>query len=326
MASRRTEQFPYARADLTPLMPDELLSRPASDPDLVDVISLTDFYRVRASIFARAPAHRRVAPLCDSRPARLGQRRPPGNRLWNHEMQWRRANLAEQGQRRVVSSPAHSGPSGFDQRDASRQARFPPEAPFSLEPVSTDLEGVNRLEGTPLWAPETAPNGMPVGGIPMLDAALPLGLPRPIALPPVEIASISDTCGNFSGWEPFSVEELTRRYGGRANYIETGAPKGGRPGRSRLSARRRSGGCDAPSRGATSKGLQIERAAPGFSAPHVTNVRRRSARRIGSREQRSARSRRAHHAHNWPIRSACVVEKFDPRRIGEKDFLRRARS
>ena len=39
------EQFPYARADLTPLIPDELLSRPASDPELVDVISFNDFYR-----------------------------------------------------------------------------------------------------------------------------------------------------------------------------------------------------------------------------------------------------------------------------------------
>jgi hypothetical protein len=49
---------------------------------------------------------------------------------------------------------------------------------------------------------------MPVGGIPTLEAALPLGLPRPIALPPVEIASINDTCGNFSGWEAFSIDEL----------------------------------------------------------------------------------------------------------------------
>ena len=50
------EQFPYARASLAPLLPNELLSRPASDPKLVDVISLTDFYRLRASISARAPA------------------------------------------------------------------------------------------------------------------------------------------------------------------------------------------------------------------------------------------------------------------------------
>jgi len=66
---------------------------------------------------------------------------------------------------------------------------------------------------------------MPVGGIPTLEAALPLGLPRPIALPPAKIASINDTCGNFSGWEAFSVAELTRRYGRRANYIEMARQK-----------------------------------------------------------------------------------------------------
>ena len=84
---------------------------------------------------------------------------------------------------------------------------------------------MNRLDGTPLWTPKSAPNGMPVGGIPTLEAALPLGLPRPIALPPVEIASINDTCGNFSGWEAFSVDELTRRYGERAHYIEMARQK-----------------------------------------------------------------------------------------------------
>jgi hypothetical protein len=73
--------------------------------------------------------------------------------------------------------------------------------------------------------PNAAPNGMPVGGIPTLESALPLGLPRPIALPPVEIASINDTCGNFSGWEAFSVDELTRRYRQRAHYIEIARQK-----------------------------------------------------------------------------------------------------
>ena len=84
---------------------------------------------------------------------------------------------------------------------------------------------MNRLDGTPLWAPQTGPDGAPVGGIPMLEAALALGLARPMALPPVEIASINDTCGNFSGWQAFSADELTRRYGGRANYIEQARQK-----------------------------------------------------------------------------------------------------
>ena len=102
---------------------------------------------------------------------------------------------------------------------------FPLDAPFALEPVSAELEGVNRLNGTPLWTPKVASNGMPQGGIPTLEAALPLGLPRPIALPPVEIASINDTCGNFSGWEAFSIDELTRRYRERAHYIEMARQK-----------------------------------------------------------------------------------------------------
>jgi hypothetical protein len=70
----------------------------------------------------------------------------------------------------------------------------------------------------------------------MLEAALPLGLARPIALAPMEIASINDTRGNFSRWEAFSVDGLTHRYGRRANHIELARQKGGRPGRSRLYA------------------------------------------------------------------------------------------
>ena len=119
------EQFPYARADLAPLPPDELLSRPASDPELVDVISLTDFYRLRASISARAPAPPGMHRYATAAPHASGGNALPEARLWNHELQWRRANLVEQGQRRVVSSPSHSGPICFDQRHASGQARAP---------------------------------------------------------------------------------------------------------------------------------------------------------------------------------------------------------
>ena len=32
---------------------------------------------------------------------------------------------------------------------------LPLDAPFALEPVSDELEGVNRLDGTPLWTPNT---------------------------------------------------------------------------------------------------------------------------------------------------------------------------
>src|SRR5580658_10182449 len=89
-------------------------------------------------------------------------------------------------------------------RSAERAAKrdLPPDAPFILAPAPTDLEGLNRIGATPLWIPERGENGAPMGGIPMLEAALPLGLAEPPALSPAFIASIADTCGNFSGWRP----------------------------------------------------------------------------------------------------------------------------
>jgi hypothetical protein len=102
---------------------------------------------------------------------------------------------------------------------------LPPDAPFKLTPAPADLEGLNRLDATPLWIPQYGPSGAPMGGITMLEAALPLGLAEPPALPPAVIASISETCGNFSGWRSFPAEELARRYGSRADYLKLARDK-----------------------------------------------------------------------------------------------------
>jgi hypothetical protein len=59
---------------------------------------------------------------------------------------------------------------------------------------------------------------MPIGGIPMVEAALPLGRPLPPAISPVGTRWIADVCGNFGGWLPFSSAELRRRYGSAAVY------------------------------------------------------------------------------------------------------------
>jgi hypothetical protein len=59
---------------------------------------------------------------------------------------------------------------------AAAKRALPPDASFTLAPVSADLKGLNRLRETQLWVPEAAPDGVPVGGIPMLEAVLPLGL------------------------------------------------------------------------------------------------------------------------------------------------------
>ena len=219
------DQFPYARASLAPLLPNVLLSRPASDPKLVDVISLTDFYRLRASISARAPAPPGMHRYATAAPHASG-----GNALPDLVFGAMKCNggapiLLSKVRDALYLRPLILGLFASISETRAAKRALPLDAPFVLAPVSAELEGVNQLDGTPLWTPKSAPNGMPLGGIPTLEAALPLGLPRPIALPPVEIASINDTCGNFSGWEAFPVEELTRRYGERARYIEMARQK-----------------------------------------------------------------------------------------------------
>jgi Alpha/beta hydrolase domain len=215
-----SNQFPYARADLTPLTPDKLLSRPASDPEVIDVVSLTDFYRLRASIFARAPAPPGMHRYATAAPHASGAGALPqvvfDAMKCNGGAPISLSSITDA----LYLRPLILGLSVSISETRAAKRALPPDTGFTLAPISTELPGVNRLYGTPLWAPETGPDGAPMGGIPMLEAALPLGLPRPIAVPPVEIASINDTCGNFSGWQSLSVEELTRRYGGRADYIE----------------------------------------------------------------------------------------------------------
>jgi len=39
-------------------------------------------------------------------------------------------------------------------------------------------------------------------------------------VPPVTTTSIEATCGNLGGWQQFSAEELTKRYGSEANYVK----------------------------------------------------------------------------------------------------------
>jgi hypothetical protein len=202
-----------------------LLSRPASDPELVDVISLTHFYRLRASIFARAPARPALHRYATAAP-----HAPGGGASPDVVFETMKCNGGEPISLSPVRDVLYLRPlilgllASIGDVGAAKRA-LPPDAPFTLAPVSADLKGLNRLRG----APETAPDGVPVGGIPMLEAVLPLGLPRPIVLSPVEIASINDTC-NLSGWRPFPVDELRSRYRARELHGDR-SPKDGGPRR-----------------------------------------------------------------------------------------------
>ena len=218
-------QFAYARNDLAPLTPDELLSRRASDPELVDVASLNDFYRLRASLFARAPTRPGLHRYATAAPHARGGGAPPetvfGTMKCNGGAPTALSNMSDA----LYLRPLLLGLLAEIGANAGAKRGLPPEAPFMLAPAPADLEGLNRLGATPLAIPQSGADGGPLGGIPMLEATLPLGLAEPPALPPIVIASISETCGNFSGWRAFPADELARRYDSRANYLELARQK-----------------------------------------------------------------------------------------------------
>lgn len=213
------KQFPYMPPDRAPLSPAKLLRRPKSDPIVVDTSSFTDFYRVRASIFARAPAVRglhRYASAAAHAPAGMASSAFVfGAMKCNGGMIVPLSPLSDSLYLRpLLLGLANS--IGVDSGDV----KLPADARFQLMPAKPQLQGIARLHGTLLWVPAMTAEGAVAGGIPLLGARLPLGTPMPPALSPVGVRSITQTCGNFSGWKAFTIEELKRRYGSRAAYLD----------------------------------------------------------------------------------------------------------
>lgn len=213
------KQFPYMPPDRAPLTPAKLLTRPGSDPIVVDTSSYTDYYRVRASIFARAPAVRglhRYASAAAHAPAGMASSALVfGAMKCNGGIAVPLSPLSDSLYLRpLLLGLANS--IGVDSGDV----RLPADARFRLMPAKPHLQGIARLDGTLLWVPAMTAEGAVAGGLPLLAARLPLGTAIPPALPPVSVRSITQTCGNFSGWKAFTVEELKNRYGSRAAYLD----------------------------------------------------------------------------------------------------------
>ena len=211
-------QFPYLPTDLAPLTPAELLAHPASDPLVADTSSYTDYFRLRASVFARAPANRglhRYATAAAHAPGGL----VPADVVFGA--------MKCNGGVAVPLNPTSDGLYlrpillGLAHAIGARTtgAKLPADAPFPLVPATPVLQFIARLGDTPLWIPALTADGTVSGGVPLLSARLPLGTPVPAALPPVDVGSITSTCGNFSGWQPFTALELRRRYGSRTTYL-----------------------------------------------------------------------------------------------------------
>jgi hypothetical protein len=70
-----------------------------------------------------------------------------------------------------------------------------------------------------LKVPVASADSQPLGGITFPDAQLTLGVPSPVSVPPVATRSITDTCGNFGGWRPFTASQLTARYRSVDRYL-----------------------------------------------------------------------------------------------------------
>ncbi len=216
-AARGGRQYPYVSPVVMPLSPRQLLRRPSSDPMLADATSYTDFYRLRASLFAAAPATKGLwrydlpTPHAPASPASAavaftglhcngGQAVPLDA---TRDSPYLRALLV--GMARAVGARV-AGTGGLPASRSFALTAPGPEARLNALPVAR------------LMVPRAGSNGMPAGGVRTLEAELPLGVPAG-ALPPVSTGSIDAVCGNLAQWRPFGTEELTQRYGSKASYF-----------------------------------------------------------------------------------------------------------
>jgi hypothetical protein len=228
-------QSPYVQQDGVPLSPRQLLGRPLTDPFLVDTTAYTDFFRVRASLFnmARLPANLREynLPVAHSSAAGLAPQTPPTA-----------VNCAIGASPIPALNPLDGRPFtraavlGLARQVGIRGLRtraplLPPSTRFALKPgptapvVDNGLPLFNPLPNVQLQVPVTDGDNQPVGGRAVFpDTVLTLGVPAPVSVPPVTTRSITDTCGNFGGWRPFTAAQLATRYGTADDYIHAYAP------------------------------------------------------------------------------------------------------
>jgi hypothetical protein len=211
-------ESPYLDPRETPLLPAQMLSRPATDPDFVDVANYTDFYRVFAGLsdtgYSSPRYHRydwpsphavgaisataAAVPGCnDGIPVVLN---PIGY------VPYFRAILV--GLAHDLGVPA-----------AASALALPANATFTLTPSTSAMQNINLLNGQNVPIPVVDGNQMPVGGVRFPDAVDPLGEPGPVSLAPVVTNSIDATCGNFGVFTPYTGAQLSVRYGSKANYL-----------------------------------------------------------------------------------------------------------
>ena len=211
-------QRPYLLENGVPLAYGQILTRAASDPLYVDVATYTDYYRLRASVTAdaeRSPAVRRYDwPAPHAGPA-YPDAMVFGLLGCNGGVEVPRNPIAYDPYLRSVVADLAAVLRG----SARDGAGLPASAVFELEPAPPSAT-VNELPGVQLLVPAVDDDtAQPVGGVRFPEAVVPLGRPLPVALGPVGTSSITDVCGNWGGWEPFTAEELREHYGDVEGYL-----------------------------------------------------------------------------------------------------------
>jgi hypothetical protein len=217
------KEFPYVVPDGKPLSAAEILSGHLSDPFYIDIANYTDFYRLRASLTDVVPANPRMRrydwPSAHA-PAPMDQTKIAGrlNRCNDgkvidvnpipHLTYLRAVTLELEHELKVPS--------------AKQAPALPRSTLFELDPdpVPSKTLNVNHLTGVRIYLPLVDENAQPIGGVRFPDVENPVGRAVPPSLPPVTTASIEATCGNLGGWQQFSPEELSKRYGSEANYLK----------------------------------------------------------------------------------------------------------
>jgi hypothetical protein len=220
-AQEGSREFPYVVPNAKPLRFSDIISGHSSDPFYVDIANYTDFYRLRASITdvdTKNPRARRYdwpsahapAPLDQSAMAARLSRCNGGVPLdlnpIPHDAYLRAVTLEMERELDVPS--------------ARKSPHLPPSKFFLLDAASSRTPNFNALPGVRLSVPLIDENAQPMGGVRFPDVEYPVGKPVPASVAPVVTTSIEATCGNLGGWQQFSPEELTSRYGSEANYLK----------------------------------------------------------------------------------------------------------
>jgi hypothetical protein len=219
-ADSHSAQFPYVVPDAKPLLPSELLKRPQSDPFYVDIANYTDFYRLRASITDTAERPERMRRYDWPSPhaaAKAGATAARGNGACDAGGAPELNSISYTPYLRAVVLELEHTLGATAAKDAPALL---PSTVFKLGPAPTDPSHFNPLPGAALQVPVVDKDDQPVGGVRFPDVTYPTGRPSPVSLSPTVTTAISQTCGNRGGWQPFSADELAKRYRDQAHYVD----------------------------------------------------------------------------------------------------------